>query len=230
MAANAQETHFSHNIVGGRKPEKEPDPEIKALFEGGLVLAKHKVEVMVGPDRSSLRDFKALISLHESGKHFHGGGDAGMYLCLDHRLFEKDNTTPPSALPQLRLLEKGRTEWGCGAAIPNSAIAGPLANCAGCGQLVNVEHLTGQVPFYGTINGLVETVEILFRRLKGNADIYLKHFKYDVRYDHKDASGFKRVEKARANIEKSIYPLYRIIADGQNGSSLSSRFRAFLLS
>lgn len=212
--------------------EEKIDPEVKLLFEGGLVLAKYKIEVMMGPDRSGLRDFKALISIHESGKHFHGGGDAGMYLCMDHRLFEKDNTTPPSALPLLRKMEKERTEYGCGSPIPNNAIGGPLANCPGCGNLIAVDHLTGQIPYFGGIAGLVELVEILFRRFKGNADIYLKHFKFDIRYDlaNTNAEARKKVERARANIEKSIYPLYRILKDTSSGATMTSVLRAFLLS
>ncbi len=225
-----QETSYTVKHVAPVKEEAE-DPEVRLLFEGGIVLAKYKIEVMVGPDRSGLRDFKAMISIHESGKHFHGGGDAGMYLCMDHRLFEKDNTTSPSALPLLRKMQKERTEWGCGAAIPNTAIAGPLANCPGCGNLIAVENLTGQVPFFGTIVGLVETVEILFNKLHGNADIYLKHFKFDIRYDIRNAQAeFKNVERARANIEKSIYPLYRILKDTSSGATMASVLRAFLLS
>jgi len=211
--------------------EGQVDPEIRTLFEGGHVLAKYKIEVMVGPDRSGLRDFKSLISIHESGKHFHGGGDAGMYLCMDHRLFERDNTTPPSALPLLRKMQKERTEYGCGTPIPNTAIGGPLANCPGCGNLIPVENLTGQIPYFGGIGGLVETIEILFNRFKGNADIYLKHFKFDIRYDLTNTKAeFKNVERARANIEKSIYPLYRILKDVSTGATMTSVLRAFLLS
>ena len=155
-----------------------------------------------------------------------------MYLCMDHRLFEKDNTTPPSALPLLRKMEKERTEYGCGMPIPNSAIGGPIANCPGCGNLIAVEHLTGQIPYYGGIAGLVELVDILFRRFKGNADIYLKHFKFDIRYDQSNtnAESRKKVERARANIEKSIYPLYRILKDTSSGATMASVLRAFLLS
>lgn len=210
---------------------QKEDPEIRLLFEGGITLAKYKIEVMVGPDRSAFNDFKAMISIHESGKHFHGGGDAGMYLCMDHRLFERDNTTSPSALPLLRKMLKERTEWGCGTPIPNNAIAGPIANCPGCGQLIAVENLTGQIPYFGSIVGLVETIEILFNRFHGNADIYLKHFKFDIRYDMKNTKAeFKNVERARANIEKSIYPLYRILKDTSSGATMATMIRAFLLS
>lgn len=208
--------------------EEKVDPEIKALFEGEATLAKYKIEVMVGPDRSGLRDFRAIISIHESGKHFHGGGDAGMYLCMDHRVFQDINA---SALPLLRQMQKERTERGCGSPIPNNVIAGPLANCPGCGNIMHVENLTGQIPFYGSIVGLVEMVEILFNSFKGNADIYLKHFKYDIRYDIKNArADFSKVERARANIEKSIYPLYRILKDTSSGARMSTLIRSFLLS
>jgi len=210
---------------------KEEDADVKLLLEGGIVLAKYKIEVMVGPDRSAFKDFRALICLHESGKHFHGGGDAGMYLCMDHRLFEKDNTTPPSALPLIRRMQRERTEWGCGSPIPSNVIAGPLANCPGCGNLIAVENLTGQIPYFGSIVGLVELVDILFNKFGGNADIYLKHFKYDIRFDMTAPnSEFRKVEKARSNIERSIYPLYRILKDTASGATMPSLIKAFLLS
>lgn len=211
--------------------EEPIDPEVRLLFEGGLTLAKYKIEVMVGPDRSIFKDFKAIVSIHESGKHFHGGGDAGMYLCMDHRLFEKHTSSPPSALNLMRKMEKERTDYGCGAPIPNAAIAGALANCPGCGNLIPVDHLTGQIPYYGSIVGLIEMIEMLFRRFKGDADIYLKHFKFDIRYDLKNTKAeFGKVSRARANIEKSIYPLYRILKDTASGATMASVLRAFLLS
>lgn len=210
---------------------KKEDADVKFLLEGGVVLAKYKIEVMVGPDRSSFKDFKSLISIHESGKHFHGGGDSGMYVCMDHRLFEKDNTTPPSALPLLRRMRKERTEWGCGATISSKVIAGPLANCPGCGNLIAVENLTGQIPYFGSIIGLVELIGIMFDKLGGNSDIYLKHIKYDIRYDATaPSSEFRKVEKARSSIEKSIYPLYRILKDTASGTTMPSLIKAFLLS
>jgi hypothetical protein len=207
---------------------KAEDPDVKLLLDGGITLAKYKIEVMTGPDRSGLRDFKALVSIHESGKHFHGGGDAGMFLCMDHRLFEKDNTTPPCALPLMRKMLRDRTEWGCGTPIPNAAIGGPLANCPGCGNLIAVENLTGQIPHYGPVSGLVEMVEILFNRFKGNADVYLKHIKFDIRTE--TPKDFAKVEQARRSIEKSIYPLYRILKDTSSGASMATLLRAFLLS
>lgn len=204
------------------------DKDIKRIFDG-VTLARYKIEVMVGPDRSVFKDFKALVSLHESGKHFHGGGDAGMYLCMDHRIFES-STTSPSALPLLREMSKTRTEHGCGSPIPNAAIVSMVANCPGCGNLIITEHLTGQIPYFGGIAGLVEMLEILFHRLKDNADIYLKHAKYDIRFDPSIRSEFKKVVRARANIEKSIYPLYRLIQDLAGGTALPNAFRSFLLS
>ncbi len=107
----------------------------------------------------------------------------------------------------------------------------PLANCSRCGNLIAVENLTGQIPYFGRIGGLVEMIEILFRRLEGNSDIYLKHFKFDIRYDVKNTKGeFKNVDRARANIEKSIYPLYRILKDTSSAGTMASVIRAFLLS
>lgn len=207
--------------------EPTRDPEIEKILTGNDVRAKFKIEVHFGPGRSGLKDFKALVIPWESGKFFHGGGDGQIYVCLDHRLFEKDNTTPPSALPVLRRMEKERTEWGCGGLIRSSDMRGPVAMCPKCKNLVPVAHLTGQLPFYGSVLQLSELVEILFHKMEDDADVYCKYSPTDIRY--KTQAEFKGVEEARRLRGLMIYPLYRILSDIANGTSLVSRFKACFL-
>lgn len=202
------------------------DQDIKAILDAD-VRAGHKIQVNFGPGRSATKDFKALITLWESGKFFHGGGDGQMYSCIDHRVFNNNPTVAPSALPLMRRLAKERTSWGCGHPITGADIRGPVAKCPGCKNLIQIQFLTGQMPFNGSAVELAELVTILFHKLRDDADIYCKYDRTDIRYE---------TQKARDGAEKAhqlrglfIYPLFRILKDVGDGASLEGRFRAFFL-
>lgn len=201
----------------------EDDEDIKILLSGD-VRAGHKIQINFGPGRSSIKDFKALITLWESGKHFHGGGDAHMYTCLDHRIFENDSTTPPSTLPVMRRMMKERTEWGCGHPITDADIRGPMSMCPGCKNLIPVQYLTGQMPFFGSVGELAELVKYIFNKLRDDADIYCKYDRTDIRYEMQKAKD--GVEKAQRLRGLFIYPLYRILQDIGSGASIEGRFKA----
>lgn len=202
------------------------DNDIRKIL-GGDVRAAHKIQINFGPGRSGLKDFKALISLWESGKHFHGGGDAHMYTCLDHRIFENDSTTPPSALPLFRQLAKERLDIGCGNPITDADIRGPVAMCPQCKNLIPCVYLLGQIPFYGAAHELAELVAILFHKLRDDADIYCKYDRSDIRFEmQKSRFGLEKAQQLRGLF---IYPLYRILKDIGSGASLEGRFKAFFL-
>lgn len=210
--------------------EFAPTEEDMHILSGDGIKAGYKIEVHFGPGRTDRREFKALVLLLESGKHFHGGGDSQMYVCLDHRPFEQDNTTPPSALPAMKQLAKmgpgHNLKLGCGNPLPPALVQLGVANCLTCNRLINAEHLTGQLPFYGTTQDLAEFVELLFLKLKSNADVYCKYDRTDIRY--KAIEREKGFDEARRLRGLFIYPLAHILKDTANGSTLQSRFRAFL--
>lgn len=194
---------------------------------GGDVRAGHKIQINFGPGRSASKDFKALVTLWESGKFFHGGGDGQIYTCMDHRVFNNNSTTAPSALPLMRRMAKERTDWGCGSPITGADIRGPVARCPGCKNLIQIDFLTGQMPFNGSAGELAELVTIIFRKLRQDADIYCKYDRTDIRYE---------MQKARDGVEKAhqlrglfIYPLFRILQDVGAGATLEGRFKAFFL-
>lgn len=199
------------------------DVDLKKIIEAGQG-ASYKIEIHFGPDRTTKRDYKALVLLMESGKFFHGGGDGQMYICMDHRPFEARNTTPPSALPLLREMAKERTRLGCGHPITGADIRGRAALCPGCKNLINIEHMTGQIPFFGSTVELAEMVAILFHKLKDDADIYCKYHPKDIRYELQAKT--KGTEEARRLRALMIYPLHRIHQDLLGGASLEDRFKA----
>lgn len=194
---------------------------------GDEVKAGHKIQINFGPGRSALKDFKALVTLWDSGKFFHGGGDSQIYTCMDHRVFNNDSTTAPSALPVMRRMMKERTEWGCGHPITDADIRGPVAMCPGCKNLIPADYLTGQIPFNGSVGELAELVSLIFHKLQDDADIYCKYDRTDIRYEmQKSRDG---AEKAHMMRGLFIYPLFRILQDIGSGASIESRFKAFFV-
>lgn len=202
------------------------DSDIKKLL-GEDIRAAHKIQINFGPGRSALKNFKAIITLWESGKFFHGGGDSQIYTCLDHRLFNNDSTTAPSALPIFRTLMKERTDWGCGHPISDADIRGPVAMCPGCKNMIPAIYLTGQIPFNGPVTELAELVTHIFHKLRDDADIYCKYDRTDIRYEmQKSRDGVEKAQRLRGLF---IFPLSRIITDTALGASLEGRFKTFFL-
>lgn len=211
---------------GNLRAMAEADEEIKKILEAD-VRASHKIQINFGPGRSGLRDFKALLTLWESGKHFHGGGDALMYTCLDHRIFENNSTAPETALPVFRRLAKERLDRGCGHPITDADIRGPVALCPGCKNMMPTDYLLGQIPFYGSAQDLAELTAIIFHKLRDDADIYCKYDRTDIRFEmQKSRYGLDKAQQLRGLF---IYPMGRIMKDVSAGASLEGRFKAFFL-
>lgn len=226
MSTFKTDEHGAGTGEGNLQRMAQEDEDVRKILEADT-RAAHKIQINFGPGRSALRDFKALVSLWESGKHFHGGGDAHMYTCLDHRIFENDSTTPPSALPVFRRLAKERVEYGCGHPITDADIRGPVAMCPGCKNLIPAKYLLGQIPFYGSAQDLAELVAILFHKLRDDADIYCKYDRTDIRFEmQKSRHGLEKAQQLRGLF---IYPLGRIMKDVGAGASLEGRFKAFFL-
>jgi hypothetical protein len=201
----------------------EADTDIGKIIEGDGIRAGYKIEVFFGPDRSAMKDYYAFISLMESGKFLHGGGDANMYYCLDCRAI-----SPDSAVPLLMAILDGKEKpdrFGCGHPIINAAMGGGIACCPNCKRMVQTDFLTGQLPFHGTTQDLATFVSRYFDVLKHNADIYCKYHWTDLRYKAMEQA--KGLEVARRLRGMFIYPLGRLLADAAGGASVESRLRAF---
>jgi len=201
----------------------EADKDIGKILEGDGIRAGYKIEVFFGPDRSALKEYYAFISLMESGKFFHGGGDANAYFCLDCRVIN-----PNSAVKLLTAILDGKERhdvYGCGHPIINAAMGGGMACCPNCKRMMQTDYLTGQLPFHGTTQDLSKFVARYFDILKHNADIYCKYHWTDIRY--KSMEQGKGLDTARRLRGMFIYPLARIISDSAGGASVESRLRAF---
>jgi hypothetical protein len=211
LAANAVDKAMA---AQGEKPTIE---------EADGLRAGYKIEITFGPGRSTFKDYPAFVSLWESGKHFHGGGDSLMYFCFDCRVAEN-----PAGVWQrlMAILDKKEpsNRIGCGHPIPAAAMGNGIAICPHCNATLNTEYLMNPLPFWGSSQDLSKLVARYFHALKDNADVYCKYHPTDIRYKGFEAAkGFEMARRLKAMF---IYPLANILKDTSAGATLEGRFQA----
>ena len=163
---------------------------------------------MFGPKRTLQGPNGIELSIWESAKHLHGGGDALAFQCRDARA--------------------GHSE-GCGGIIPQDNVnKSGVAFCPNCQRTVDSNLLpTGRVGIF-TSQQLAEILVEWFYKLGSNADIYLKYDQYDPRYR---AMARQRGEaEARKLRGLHMYRLKNILRDTATGADLTKRMKAFITS
>jgi hypothetical protein len=211
-----------------RAAEKEfkADKEITAIMEADGIRAAYKIEVLFGQKRTVQGPNVCLVQLWESGKHFHGGGDALMYVCIDGRKL-KASATADIYRGLVKAPEQFEWVGGCGKAIPGSNIRGGVAMCPSCQRASDARYAAHLLPMTGiTSRRLAEVLELIFFQLKSNADIYCKYFRDDIRYQAMQKTYGE--EKARMHKGMHIYPLANLLKDTSAGASVQDRIYSFL--
>ena len=199
----------------------QPDQPIKA---------KYKLEVHFGPDRSSLHHklMAALVTIWESGRRLHGGGDEKMYWCgYDDcgKPFSTDNfsymhAVCPKCLRELMLDPYSRQEQ-----IDYLKREGRSSEGIEKLPIVVGEKLMKQAP-----PAIASFLAKTWHALECHADIYLKFHPKDIRIDKAqiDHKVFDKVNLAHAKREPLIYPLGRILKDTTAGGDLEANILAMI--
>lgn len=185
-----------------RNPMSEEDAskEMRKLAGDTEQTAKYKIEVTYLESRKSNGPSACQVSVWESGKRFHGGGDQSMFWCVN-----ADNPTE-----------------GCGGLIPDNMIRGGVALCPNCKNMVRQDKLPISRVGVFTPTNLAKEITKVFRYLGGNADVYLK-------FHRTDAGGMTRVRaENKKSSEAAIYTLKSIMRDTLGGADVTKRFEAFL--
>lgn len=190
-----------------RSLDKEfaPDKEVASIMGYDGIRAGYKIELMFGPKRTPQGPNAVMIHIWESGKRLNGDADDRMYWCKDVAM---------------------DSDLGCGKPIPSGAIHAGVAICPSCQMAIRADKLTGEQIHFITTQNLSLKIESIFHDLKDNADIYCKYDQSDIRYQA--VLKEKGFEKARYLRGLFIYPLKHILKDTLSGSTLATRFRAFL--
>ena len=201
--SEAQRRTFEAATESG-KPGFVPDEHTAHIMGADQIVARYKIEILFGTDRTVTGPNTYCLQAFESGKRFHGGGDELMYWCKDVR--------------------EGHDE-GCWSPILGDNVFRGVAFCAKCSAQINANYLTGQR--YGNVptKVLAEHVAGIWRQLGMSADIYCKYDRQDMRMEIME----KKVGAARAHELRGlfIYPLRNILSETAAGASVESRFEAF---
>jgi hypothetical protein len=185
---------------------------LRKLLSNKDVVAKYKIEILLGKSRSSAVPIPGAMSFWKSGARFHGGGDDKLYLC------------PGLSLDRSR----------CHSIIQDACNTSKGVICPACGTVWRHEDVIGEVFLKLSIRKWSEAVYRYFRLLEYNCDIYLKFAPDDIRnvalsqVDKQTFRGECKLENVRTKRSKAIYPLKNILYDTNAGADLLGRFHAFL--
>lgn len=183
-----------------------------------LVPAKYKIEIHFNKNRTIAGPNTAAVTIFESGCRLNGEGDELVYLCSERDKGLALNAEGVKDRPVLRGYN------GCGAIIEGKNIRGGVASCKQCQSMLNSENLTSTLLVHLTTERLAALVTDMFRKLKSDADIYVKYHPTDIRAQLlSDANG---LDKGRMSRGLTIYPLANIIKDTANGTPLENRMKA----
>ena len=179
------------------------DPALEKAIGTADTPALYKIEVFYGPGRTLRGPNVAKVSFWESGGRLNGEGDSLMFICRD---------------------ETG--EIGCGTIFSDRLVRGIYASCPGCQKVILADKCTRALIANMTTKTLSGELAKFWRLLNGNADIYCKYDKTDIRYQMFDKK--YGPERARQLRGLSIYPLKNIIKDTADGTPIENRIFAFL--
>lgn len=180
----------------------------KELADQGI--AKYKLDLQLASGFSLRAPSAGIVSFWESGRKFHGGGDAKMYLCPGKELGIST----------------------CEAFIPDTGQGYGLGICPTCGTGWKSKQLIGEIAYRVTPQKWAEILMHWYLKLDLNADIRIKYPPDDIRSialkeQNKQMKG-DLLQPGRRRRAVRIYPLRNIIKDTSAGSDLYARILAFV--
>ena len=186
--------------------------EKEQALNASKVKGKYKIQIWFKSDRSTKKHIAFSLSAWQSGMRLHGGGDEMMFFCNRH---EGTRDLLPSEM-QFRSDEHKvkATPRGCGLFIPGDHSVNGRIMCPHCGANHDAEHAA-------------KVLVNWYRKLESCADLYAKYTPVDPRTILMSRSVDVRTARSKKGL--TIYPWKNILEDTANGSSLESRFKAFIL-
>lgn len=207
---------YQRGGLSGRAPA---DKEFQNLVKATDIIAKHRLQVTYGPDRTPNGPNTSVITFWLKGSRFSGGGDERMYWCM-----EADGGTHMAMDFVFDRSKKGTA--GCGKMIPPSAISGGVAYCPHCGNMIKAEALTGEVYHRLATKDLGEFLAGLWHKMGGDADLYIKYHTSDIRFREMVVrEGSQKANQLRGLL---VYPLRNILTDTAHDVTVAEAFRRCL--
>lgn len=189
------------------------------------VKGKYKIQIWFKSDRSTKKPIAFSLSAWQSGMRLHGGGDEMMFLCRRHAGVRD---LLPSEMKFRNAENKVQpTPRGCGLFIPGQNSVNGRVMCPHCGANHDAEHIGDAVFFRLTVDKAVKVLVDWYKKLDSCADLYAKYTPLDPRTVMMGKSLDARTAREKKGL--TIYPWKNILEDTANGSTLESRFKAFIM-
>jgi len=222
--------HFDEGMKNLLRMMQKEFEKRKGAGKEEEIKAKYKIEIMFSKHRSPNPDVPnpGAVSIWESGKRLHGGGDEKMYWC-GYEDCRKPVSTDNFGMVHLVCphcnREQFMSELEKGAHIRKAHNMGKDTK-----GIMGMPILCGEYFFNATNNKLCDFVVKTWYELQGDCDIYLKFSPRQIRYDPKDHDHrvVDATNRARMARQPVIYPLKNILKDTGAGADLRTRILAFL--
>ncbi len=207
--------------------------EMEAVKKELGLRAQYKIEILFSRHRSPnlMKPSPLMLLIWESGKRFHGGGDQKMYWCgysncdmpVSSELFAYMHVVCPHCNRELFLDPKSKQ-----AHVKSMQDRGLNPD-----DMRGIPYVVGERLANLTPPKLAELLEKTWRKLNGDADIYLKFSPYEIRYDPKyddNSRTIDNLERVRLQRQPVIYTLKNILVDLAAGAELRTRLLAMITS
>lgn len=199
----------------------------KLEAEGKISRARWKMQIWIKSERSIRKPLSFTLSVWESGKRLHGGGDESAFFCKRKPGAARPKAPFAASSIHQKHFKREPQASGCGGVIPGEAIRVSQALCPHCGLQWDTEQIADAIFYQVPVEKAAEILANWFRELNSDADIYAKYRDDDIRT--KMMAQSYGIKKARELKGLTIYPLHRIIKDTAAGATVESRIKAFLL-
>ena len=189
------------------------------------IKGKYKIQIWFKSDRSNKKPIAFSVSAWQSGMRLHGGGDEMMFLCKRHAGVRD---LLPSEMQYRTIDNKVKpTPRGCGLFIPGENSVNGRVMCPHCGANHDQEHVGDAVFFRLSADNAAKVLVNWYKKLESCADLYAKYTPLDPRTILMSQAVDPRTAREKKGL--TIYPWKNILEDTANGSTLESRFKAFIL-
>lgn len=184
---------------------------------------KYKIQVWFKSHRSIWKPMAYTVSIWESGKRLHGGGDEMMFFCKRQPQGKKAQAQPFG----LAGAKSVATPDGCGGLIPGDLSLGSLIVCPHCHTKWETTDIGDSVYYFTTAQKAGEVLEFWWRKLNCDADIYAKYRPDDPRTVMMSRNFNAKTAREKKGL--TIYPMGNILRDSMGGTvEVQQLFKTFI--
>ena len=203
------------------KFQKAQEREESKTAEEMAARAAFKLQVNFHSSRSIHKPLIYSVSVWESGKRLHGGGDVSCSFCWRQR-------GAKAVVPSNEVTMQKSSPQGCKGIIMPRHVAGIYALCPHCMARHKTTEIGDTILYSTYVDDCASILYGYWLKLGGNADVVLQYNSRDPRQTALAAADkLRRARETRG--ATSIYPLANILKDTLAGATVEGRLRAFIL-